>query len=1118
VWLILVSVNCVAQTGVSSSKRPELIVETGHYSEIQSVVFSPDGRIWASGSADGTVKIWDLSTGAELRSLKADSRTVYSIAFSPDGKILGSGGFDQTVKLWDVSSGVNLRIINAREVVSSIAFSPDGKIIASGCWDATVKLWDANSGAEIRTLRGQSVMNNSVAFSPDGNILAAGSEEKTITLWDVSTGSQLHTLKGHTSAVRAVAFDPKGATLASASLDNTIKFWDVSTGSEQRTLIGNSYRIAFSRDGKVLAGGGWNYAIRLWDVATGDLLRTLKPDSAKQSIASGVDETNLQKPDGKNLANASFIMAVAFAADGKTLASGHYDNTVALWDVASGMKLRTFKQHSHPVYAVAISPDGKTLASGDYDNSVRLWDLATGAEQRTLTGHVNTVSSVAFSQDGKTLASGSYDGTIRLWDVSCGANYRTLKSRTTRHLSIVFSPDGKILASVDYRAGAGYDDTVTLWDASTGEELRTFKRRAVTSVAFSTDGKTLASGSWDATVKLWDVASGSELRDLKGHTAAVFTLAFSPDGKTLVSSSNDRTIKLWDYVTGALVRTLKGPDVRSCAFNRNGTMLVAGGYDGSVEFWNLITGTSRRIAEGHADRVNSIAITPNDKYVISGSQDSTIKIWDVGSASELATLIALDQDDWLIATPDGLFDGSPSAWKQILWRFNNDTFDHWPVESFFNEFYYPGLLTEILSGKHPQAPAEIAQKNRQQPQLTLTLANAKAGDTVASRQVSVSIDVSQAPAGAQDVRLFRNGSLVKVWRGDVLKGKTRATLDATIPIVSGENRLTAYAFNRDNVKSSDAMVIVNGAESLKRKGVLYVIAVGINEYANPDYSLRYAVADAADFADELKRQQAQLNNYEHVEVTSLKDRDATKANILKSLASIAVRIQPEDVLMIYFAGHGTAQKHHFYLIPHDLGYTGGRAEIDQNPRGMSAILAHSISDEELQRAVEGIDAGQLIMVMDACNSGQALEAEEKRRGPMNSKGLAQLAYEKGMYILTATESYQKAREPDRLGHGYLTYALVDEGLKTNVADRAPKDGQVLLREWFVYAAERVPSMQREKLDERARQSRDLGNTFAVSDDDTLQRPRVFYRREVEPAPLVVARPSMSASQTCVRFQ
>ena len=335
----------------------------------------------------------------------------------------------------------------------------------------------------------------------------------------------------------------------------------------------------------------------------------------------------------------------------------------------------------------------------------------------------------------------------------------------------------------------------------------------------------------------------------------------------------------------------------------------------------------------------------------------------------------------------------------------------------------------------------------------------------------------------------------------------------------------AYAFNRDNVKSKDAPLVFTGAESLKRKGTAYIIAVGVNEYENPQYNLKYAKADARDFGDEVRQRQTQVGDFERVEVVQLLDKDATKANILAAIKRLAgepgpptlkagpldalKRAEPEDTVIIYYAGHGTAQAQRFYLIPHDLGYTGDRTKLTEE--GLKTILAHSISDLELEAAVEGLDAGHLLLIIDACNSGQALEAEEKRRGPMNSKGLAQLAYEKGMYILTAAQSFQAALEAAQLGHGYLTYALVEEGLKTPVADTEPKDGVLIAREWLKFATERVPQMQQEKMT----QGRGLGLQIAFTEGEasvadpqkrSLQRPRVFYRREMEATPLVIAKP------------
>lgn len=908
---------------------------------------------------------------------------------------------------------------------------------------------------------------------------------------------------GHTVSV--VTFSSDGKTLASGSNDGTIKLWDVANLQQLRTLGDcNSLApkpIGFSPDGKMLASG-CHKLIKLWDVSSGQELRTL---------AGHDDQVN----------------SVAFSPDGKTLASGGHDQTIKLWDVASGRELCTLVGHTASVQSVTFSPDGRTLASGGYDQTIRLWDVSSGQQSLTLkdTDWVDSamwspgVGSVAFSPDGKTLASGSADKTVKLWDTMSGRQLRTLAGHTGYIVSVALSPDGKIIAS------GSFDDTIKLWDVASGQEIRTLNGWGG-SVAFSPNGKTLASPH-KTTIKLWEVTSGQELRPLTGHTEGITSVDISPDSKMIISGGMDKTIKVWDVSGGQELRTLKGHTswVRSVAISPDGKTLASWGTDEKIKLWDAQSGQLREslYAGDNLDKVRQLGFPlskiefpkESDKFVAHVGGNGIVKLLDRKTGEELCSLIALDDNDWLIVTPDGLFDGSPAAWNKIIWRFNNNTFNHAPVEAFFGDFYYPGLLADIFAGKWPKAPADIARKDRRQPQLKLTQDASQAVAAGAARNVTVRLEVAQAPAGAQDVRLLRNGSLVKVWRGDVLKGRSSVVLEATLPIVAGENTLTAYAFNRDNIKSADATMIINGAESLRRKGTAHVVAVGVNQYAaNPFFrNLRYAVADAAEFAAEVKRQQEQLAQYERVEVLSLTDSAATKANVLGALARLAEKVQPEDAVVIYFAGHGLAEGGRFYVIPHDIGEGSTARPADERAALDSMLAARGISDQELEQAFEGVDAGQLTMIIDACNSGQALGGERDGRGPMNSKGLAQLAYDKGMYILTAAQSFQAAQEASQLGHGLLTYALIEEGLRQATADGEPKDGQIVVREWLDYATNRVPTMQIDQM----KKARGRGINLSFKEEErglhvdrrSGQQPRVFYRRELEAHPLVVAKPGVA---------
>jgi WD40 repeat protein/transcriptional regulator with XRE-family HTH domain len=588
----------------------------GHTDGVMVVAFSPDGKTALSGAADTTMILWDVVSGRVIRRFVGHADWVSTVAFSPDGKtaLSGSGG-NPTLILWDVATGqIIRRFAEHTSAVTSVAFSPDGKTALSASSDTSLILWDVASGQIIRRFAGHTGAVTSVAFGSDGKTALSGAADTTMILWDVASGQIIRRFAGHTSAVTSVAFNPDGKTVLSGSLDRTLVVWDVATGRPIRHLSGHTdavNAVAFSPDGKTaLSGAG--------------------------------------------TVNGFFRTAP--------------EQSVILWDVATGQVIRRFEGHTGPVLTVAFSPNGKTALSGSADTTLILWGLASGAEIRRLDGHTDAVNAVAYSPDGKTALSSAADTTLLLWDVASGQLIRRFTAQASIVNAAAFSPDGRTALS------GAVDGTLTLWDVGTGQITGRFTGHtsAVTTVVFSPDGKTALSGSLDRTLILWDVASGQVIRRFVGHTNALNAVAFSHDGKTALSGSYDRTLIVWDAASGQLIRRfpVQASVVNAIAFRPDGKIGLSGMADGTLILWDLDRGTEIRRFAGHTGAVTSVAFSPDGKIALSGSLDQTLIVWDVASGQPIRHFVGHTGAINAVAfSPDGRVALSGSSDKSLrLWR------------------------------------------------------------------------------------------------------------------------------------------------------------------------------------------------------------------------------------------------------------------------------------------------------------------------------------------------------------------------------------------------------------------------------------------------------------------
>ena len=679
-------------SNVASDEKREFLSRFAEIDSINSLSFSPDGKLLAS--AGSSLKLWDVGTGTTIATLLRTSPSskddIRSVAFSPDGKTLASSGGEGTaVRLWDVDTRTQKAILIDTEAksVGSAAFSPDGKtlaVAASGHWGAiSVKLWDVDSRTQIATLPiGYDYGGFSMSFSPeyaDGTIiLAVGILNRWgrggVKLWDVNTQTEITTLIEDVG-VSSIVFSPDSKTLAAyifkepnpsvistawngttfasvqespgGTVNHIMRLWNVDgwydkwkeTRQSPKEIawqpIGRFLRgLAFSPDSTTLAGveasGGRasRGRVHLWRVYRGSEKATL---------------TEIATLPGHS--SYHHIERIRFSSDGKTLASFD-DSGARLWDVDKGSEVATLFQPEGGVegHLSDFSPDGKMLAIGLIGRAggttLELWDIKAAKLTDTLTSNAGTVLSVAFSPDSKLLAGGFRNG-VTLWNVEKPSEVVevVLLPHDSPVTPVAFAPDGKLLA------GVGKDGTMLVWDVERKEKIATLSYDfPVSKLAFGGKGKLLAGGhsKRGSTLRLWDVHEQKEIETLSEEH--FFTIAFSPDGETFVSCHHGGAVKVWDAGTVALKTTLWAntrDGTRSVAFSPDSKTLATGGTGGSVLLWDLAvidTGTEIATLPSHGPFTTDVDFSSDGKTLVAAGQHN-VYLWNIDDKPTLKTTI-----------------------------------------------------------------------------------------------------------------------------------------------------------------------------------------------------------------------------------------------------------------------------------------------------------------------------------------------------------------------------------------------------------------------------------------------------------------------------------------------
>ena len=489
----------------------------------------PDGKLLATGSGDGSVRIWNAETGAELKRFAVEKAgqplETYDLKFTPDSKQLVTAS-DSGASVLDVSSGRSLFNLDQPSPSYAVAVSPDGTQFALGGENKVVQIYDLKSGAPPLEMKQHDAQINDLAFSPDGKLLASASSDRTVRFFETGKGTEVRNLCVHFEDAWSVAFSPDGKFIASAGRDFKVFLFDAAQITESSSF------------GLPAVGGGWS---------------VISPDGKTMAtnrfgIPGDTTIFDMETKSPKLVFSNEETYSGAFSPDGAILATGMFNGEIVFRNSANGAEIRRFAAHEKvstlggSLKFLRFSPDGKLLVSGGTDKDVKVWNTETARLVRVLHCFKDYSSALAISPDGRRVfAAGHSDRTAKLFDLQTGEILADLGEQRKEILSAEFAPDGKTFVT------GGSDSVIKIWNAADGKLLDTLTGNAgyLWVLAFTPDGKRLASASSEGVIRLWDTETKAQVLAIRTNSEYTNFLGFTPDGNTLISHGTQERIRLW---------------------------------------------------------------------------------------------------------------------------------------------------------------------------------------------------------------------------------------------------------------------------------------------------------------------------------------------------------------------------------------------------------------------------------------------------------------------------------------------------------------------------------------------------------------------------------------------
>lgn len=1028
------------------AQQPELMPPMSHAAYVRACAISPDGQLvlTAAGYLDNTVLLWSAS-GKLLKILEGHQNDLQDAEIAPDGQhMLTLETGEWILHLWD-QQGNKLKTFPGFNIFDA-CFSSDGRFFYAGTTGGEIRQHDL-TGTVHRVFTAGEALITQVVCSPAGDYLAAGDDQGQVYLFDLE-GNLLQSLDGHgAQAIESLAFSPDGRLLASGGHDQRAVIWDCRTGRVRKQLArqGSLVRgLAWSPDGQYLASAGPDESqIYLWD-AQGNPLRRFASQAVNELLFTPDGQALLVAPRNKNgliyslqgelrqeFGNpASAVTQVAFAPTkaGWYLATGGEGTHVRLWDGVSGeaFPLVPVSPFTAPLAFNPQQPEFLIAAAGD---SLYRYNLVDDKLELIPQPQYLGRSAMAYHPSGESLLLSNHTGGIQWWEA--GRSSWTLRWQnqlnSNRVTSLQIAPDGKHFLVARDRAwvphniiGLAEDREQPYADAGFPAELR----------------------------RLDDFSM------VKAYGTSADQAVVSPDGQ-YVATNEGYTLSIYQQATGVEIfhaynspAEAQFPIVTCLAFAPNSKSVVAGLTANVLRQYDL-NGRLLREYRGHRSTIRTVAFSPDGAFLLSGSSDNTAKLWDTKTGAELATLMGLGTEDWLVIAPNGLFDASPGAMEQLYYVAGLEII---ALDQLKERYYEPGLLTKIL-GLDGEKLRQVSDLDAQNLALYPELLEA----TLLDDQIKVKLRARSGGIGPVSLRL---GNLDIA--PDVNPGRqTNFSInlqDYAGYFINGEiNQLALVFYNAEGWLPSPekafnyvpggkgrekpvATTSLNNQTDAALLNTLFALIVGTADYKGTALDLKFPDKDATAYRDMLQLSGAGLfgSRMEIRLLTTAKGstQRPTKAAIRAALMDFAAKAKPNDVLVVYFSGHGTTWPENnpssqFYYLS---------ADNESFDLGIAANRQAAIAQDSLQAWIRGVKARKRILILDACNSGEIVkQLDEGAKGSTLSadqrRAMERMKDRAGFFVLASSSADKLSYEDPRFGHGLLTYSLLNNMPKVAALDK-----------------------------------------------------------------------------------